>query len=201
MDEKQSHILFDPVLQNIEPARAFGFRQLANGAKLFGHVPHVVPEAWLHQIYAPLAENDVVSLEKNMLLTIPTHFREFLHLANGVGLFSGALSIYGKRTSYVRSGDEAWQPFCLATANTLDRPAHGKPWHIVVGSYRSNGSLVFLDAKDGTAFRTKAGSKKILNRWQDFWTMLTAETGRLAGLFDAQGHKLSEGPTTPPLDM
>lgn len=188
---------FDAVLQIIERAKPFGYRELANGTRLYGHAPHVAPEAWLHQVYAPLEVSDMDSLVEIIGLPIPGDLRHFFRLANGVGLFSGSLSIYGKRTSYVRTGDAAWQPFCIATANTLERPTHAKPTQLVVGSYRSDGSLLFLDLDNGAAFRTKSRSKKILNRWTDFWTMLKAEAQRLSGLFDATGRRCSEGPTTP----
>jgi hypothetical protein len=191
---------FDRVLEIIEQSKTFGFRQLATGAKLYGHVPHVAPEAWLHQLYAPLSDEDILSLEEKMGETLPSDFRLFLHLANGVGLFSASLSIYGKRTSYSRSGDEAWQPFCIVTANTFDKPVYAQPGQLVVGSYRNDGSLVFLDVNNETAFRTKSRSKKILNRWANFWTMLRDETCRLSELFDTQGRNLSGRPTTPPPD-
>jgi hypothetical protein len=191
---------FNTALQIIEKAKSFGFRQLANGARLYGHVPHVAPEAWLHQVYAPLSEQDVISVEEKIGQTIPNDLRQFFHLANGVGLFSVSLSIYGKKTSYVRTGDDAWQPFCIVSANTLERPRHAKPSQIVVGGYKDDGSLLFLDLEDGSVFRTKSRSKKVLNQWTDFWKMLTNESHRLSGLFDAEGHKLSEGPTTPPVE-
>ena len=163
-------------------------------------MPHIAPEAWLHQIYAPLAENDIALIEDKLGQAIPADLRQFLHLANGVGLFSGSLSIYGKRTSFGRSGDEVWQPFCIVTANTLDRPPQAKDGQLVIGSYRNDGSLVFIDSKDGTVFRTKSRSKKPLNRWPDLWTFFRCEVSRLSTCFDNQGRKTIEGPTTPPAD-
>ena len=189
---------FETVLQIIDTAKSTGFRQLASGAKLYGHVPHVAPEAWLHQLYAPLSEQDIDSVEGRIGQTIPRVFRDFLHLTNGIDLFSGSLSIYGKRSSYARTGDEAWQPFCIVTANTLDKPIHAKPWQLIVGSYRSDGSLISLDVRDGTAFRTRARSAKVLNRWVDFWAMLSGESNRLSTFFDSHGRKVVDGPTTPP---
>ena len=191
---------FNAVWDIIEHAKSFGFRQLESGARLYGHVPHVAPEAWLHQVYAPLSEQGVISVEEKLSLTIPKDLRQFFHLANGIGLFSVAVSIYGKRTSYVRTGDHAWQPFCIVSANTVERPSHAKPSQIVVGGYREDGSLLFLDLEDGSVFRTKSRSKKVLNRCQDFCTMLTDESCRLSGLFDADGHKLSKGLTTLPVE-
>lgn len=188
---------FESVLHTLEQAKAFGFRQLTNGTMLYGHVPHIAPEAWLHQLFSPVSDHDIFMIEEKIGLPVPSQFRDFLKFTNGVNLFSGSLSIYGKRTSYARSGDDAWQPFCVVTANTLDRPMQAKPWQFIVGSYRSDGSLVSIESRDGTAFRTKGRSAKILNRWRDFWTMLMEETSRLAGLFDETGHKLSKESTTP----
>lgn len=183
---------FQPVLQIIEQARTFGFSQLANGVKLYGHVPHIAPEAWLHQIYPALSEQDVISLEEKLGGEFPADFRDFLFCANGIGLFSDSLSIYGKRTSFARSGDEAWQPFCIITANTLDRPSSAKPWQIIIGSYRTDGSLLSLDSRNATVIKTKGRSKKIMNQWPGFWQMLQSESKHLSTLFDAQGQKKTD---------
>jgi len=188
---------FGLIEQTAERARSFGFRQLPNGARLYGHVPHIAPEAWLHELHAPLAKQDITELERRIGKDFPAQLRDFFLSANGVDLFSDALSVFGKRTSYVRSGDESRQPYCIVTANTLDRPTHAKNSHIVVGSYRNDGSLLFVDNESGETFRTKTRSKKVLNRWDDFWGMLVDEANRLSSLFDGEGRRLSEGPTTP----
>jgi hypothetical protein len=184
-------------MEIIESAKSFGFRQLPNGARLYGHVPHVAPEAWLHEVFAPLSDSDIQSLDRAIGLALPADFRTFLRLANGMGLFSGSLAIDGKRTSYVRVGDDAWQPFCIVAANVEERPRQAKPWQLIVGGYRSDGSLVSIDVRDGSAFRTKARSSKIVNQWSSFWTMLSSEACRLAALFDTLGHRLSEESTAP----
>jgi hypothetical protein len=183
---------FDSVREVIEQAKSFGYRELKSGARLFGHVPHVAPEAWLHQVYAPLSERDCDLLEQKVEQPLPVEFREFLSIANGLGLFSNTLSIYGQRASYGRSGDEVWQPFSIVDANTFDRPRHAKQNQLIVGSYRSDGSLVFIDGNDGHAYQTRARSAKVLKTWSGFWQMLTSETERISKLFDNTGHRLAQ---------
>src|SRR5262245_39018067 len=189
------------VFDIIEHARAFGSRELANGTRLVGHVPHIAPEAWFHEVFTPLTEADVVGLERRLPSPFPSEFRQFLGISNGINLYSVSLAVYGRRTSYERTGDEVWQPFCITTANTFDRPRHARDWQLIVGSYKNDGSLISLDVRDGTAFRTKARSSKIQNRWNDFREMLTNEVFRLAGLFDATGHDLTNGATAPQSDV
>lgn len=192
-------MLWNEVLAIVERAQAFGLRTTPSGARLFGHVPHVAPEAWLHIVFAPLLDDAVLErLERD--LPVPTHpdFLEFLRLSNGLDLFSCALCLYGRRTSYARTGDDTRQPFCLMTANTLERPKSAKKWQLIIGGYRNDGSLLSLDTRDGTVFRTKRRSAKVLNRWPTLMTMLRDETVRLAALFDEQGRKLTESTVPTP---
>lgn len=188
---------FEKLRDVLYRASGLGSRTLDNGSILLGHVPHVAPEAWLHQLYCPLNTLEIDELESRVKVTIPKSFREFLGFANGAGLFSASLSIFGKRTSYARTGDEAWQPFCIVTANTFERPSYALTSQIVVGSYRSDGSLVLVDGKSERVTRCKSRSKKILNTWPDLSTMLTLEVIRLAELFDSNGRRLSTTATTP----
>jgi hypothetical protein len=188
---------FEKLREVLNRATGFGSRTLDNGSILLGHVPHVAPEAWLHQLYFPLNTHEIDELECSVKVAIPNSFREFLGFANGLGLFSGSLSIFGKRTSYARTGDEAWQPFCIVTANTFERPSYALTSQLIVGSYRSDGSLMLVDGKSERVIRCKSRSKKILNTWPDFSMMLTSEAIRLAELFDSNGRRLSTTATTP----
>jgi hypothetical protein len=182
-----------------EQASAFGELRLANGAVLYGHTPHVAPEAWFHQVFAPLTDAEIAQLSETIGHVFPEQLCSFLRQSNGLGLFSYALSLYGKRRNYARTGDDVWQPFCIVTANTLERPNHARDGQIVIGGYRQDGSLLFID-RDGSVFRTRARSKKVLNRWESLWAMLDSEVQRLLRLFDAQGRRVSDEKTVPPPD-
>jgi hypothetical protein len=193
---------FEPTQCVINEARSFGFQQLFNGTTLYGHVPHVGTEAWLHQLHAPLTVPNLASLAEQIGQTFLGDLREFyLSFSNGAHLFSGSLSIFGQRKNYARSGDDARQPFCLITSNTIERPSRAKPWQIIVAAYQWDGSLTHVDSRDGTVFRTKGRSTKILNRWTSFSTMLNDETARLSQLFDERGRPRNGEPTTPPPDV
>lgn len=187
---------FPEILRRIEKAQSFGFREASTGAKLYGHVPHVAPEAWLHAVFPPLSEPDISALEVKLNRKVPESFQGFLRLTNGLGIFSHSIAIYGKRSNYVRMGDAVWQPFCIVTANTFDKPENTQSFQFIIGSYRSDGALLSIDDRDGSVFVTKGRSKKVRNRWSDLDTMLIEEMDRLAGLYDSVGRKIVDGPST-----
>src|SRR5271154_5424507 len=80
---------------------------LPNGVRLIGHVPHVGSEAFLHEIYPPLAECEIAELEESIGRHLPAALWSLYRVANGMHLFSGALSLSGLRRSFARSGDDA----------------------------------------------------------------------------------------------
>jgi len=45
----------------LHSAREFGYEKKPNGAELFGHVPHVAPQAWLHTMQCTV-DSDLVWL-------------------------------------------------------------------------------------------------------------------------------------------
>ncbi len=187
---------FKKILPILETAGALGKRQVPNGAVLIGHVPHVAPEAWLHEMFPPLSAASISELSQQIGQPVHADFCEFLQHSNGLMTFSCALAIYGKRSGYSRRPDDR-EPFCIVSPNTLERPDHAQDGVVVIGSYRQDGSLLLLDSADGSVFRTKARSKKVLNRWPGFWDMLYQEAQRLATLFDANGRQFPNVKTAP----
>jgi hypothetical protein len=189
---------FGKVMQIIQKAKEFGYRKLPNGAQLFGRVPHVAPEAWLHAVFAPLSSAGISDVEKQLAIDLSPSLRDFLANANGLTLFSTSLSLYGLRTDFSRQGDSSWQPFDIITPNTLERPRGAKPSFIFIGSYDWDGSLLYVDSRYEKVYRCANVSPKPLNEWPGFWEMLTAESARLATHFDGTGHELDLArPTIP----
>ena len=107
------------VINLIEEARKIGFKEQKDGAKLFGHVPHVAPQAWLNVVYQPATEREILKLEKELKNQIPKRYRDFLVTeANGLSLFSSSLELYGYRRHYNRKSME-FLPFDLIGQNNV----------------------------------------------------------------------------------
>jgi len=193
---------FAQVLRVIKRAKTFGFRTLSNGTRLYGRVPHVGPEAWLHSVFPPLTSKQMIDVETRIRNKLPLVLRDFLGKTNGLKLFSFTFAIEGLRENYVRQSDAAWQqPYSIETHNTRERLADSQPSFIFFGFYDSDGSLLYMDSTNEKVYRCSARSSKPLNEWPDFWEMLVNEATRLQTLFDDMGRKLDEdAPTTPPDD-
>jgi hypothetical protein len=187
------------VHEKLEKWARLGSRTLKNGTRLIGHVPHVAPEAWLHQVFPPIKEEDLKRLERELPVPLPTDLRDFLLVNNGLNIFSTTLSIDGARPRVnIRKGDAAWQPFNILTPNTFERPQDAEPSFLFVGGYRWDGSKVYIDVTNNKVFRCSVDSARPLNKWGTFPEMLVAECDRIASLFDETGRKKDpDKPTTP----
>lgn len=175
-----------------------GCRTAANGAVLIGHVSHVAPEAWLHELYPPLSQSEISDAEVDCGVSFPESYRHFLLCTNGAKLFSGSIAIFGKRISYVRSGDDVWQPFSIVTPNRVERPREAMTYHLFVGSYKYDGSHICIDTRDGRTFRSARGTIQQMTEWASFQAMLRGEVARLASHFDSTGRRIdADRPTTP----
>jgi hypothetical protein len=179
------------VLQTIDSYKHLGERVLSNGTRLVGHVPHIAPEAWLHEVYRPLSDKEVRKAETALHCTMPAVFSDFLQRCNGLGLFSGSLSIYGLRSSYERTGDAVWQPFDISTPNVDERPRGSKPSFLFVGGYSEDGSKLYIDNVDLKVYRCKQRSAKPINQWPSFEAMLEGEVQRFSTLFGPDGRELN----------
>src|SRR6266496_2885559 len=162
----------DKVFSVLNRAKILGDRMLPNGNLLIGRVPHVAPEAWFHQIFAPLKEQEIEELEAKIKRSIPPTFRNCLKIANGLKLFSCSITFYGLRTNYSRKGDAAWQPFDIEPPNTIERPEDAKEAFFCVGGYGWDGSRLYIDNSTSKVFRSEMGNCKPVNVWDSFHEML-----------------------------
>lgn len=170
-----------------------------NGTILVCHVPHVAPEAWLHEIYSPLTEEDILKLEKELQKSLPTDLKQFYTFANGINIFSDSLSIWGQRNSYEREGEAIFLPYDMVSLNEENNWYCPKGW-IYFGSYSWDGSQMVFDLTSDKKkiLRVKNGSTEILNEWSTFSEWLSSEINRLAKFFDTKGKEINpEIPTTP----
>lgn len=188
----------DRILKILEIYKDIGVRGLDNGTRLIGHVPHVAPEAWFHQVYAPMTSQEACQLELELGFEPPSIFLDFLMRANGVRVFSGHLYICGLRANFSRRGDAAWQPFSILTPNLDERPRNAKGTHFFVGGYQPDGSRLYIDLSNLRVYLCSQRSAKPLHDWPSFEVMLESEVQRLSTLFDRQGRLLNPGlPTVP----
>jgi hypothetical protein len=177
---------------------SLGAATAPNGARLIGHVPHVAPMAYLHTIFPPLSEAEILELERIVGRRIPQEYTSFLRLSNGLKVFM-KLSLDGLRTSFARDVDSARLPFSLETTNVQERP-RGSPVEVVfIGSYSYDGSNLWMRPGDPRVYRCpRREFGPVLNTWHTFDTMLESEVSRLAGLFGPDGRlRDSKLPTTP----
>ena len=173
-------------------------RTLPNGTRLIGHTPHVAPEAFFHVIFPPLTHKEIDELESSLGRLLPIQLIELYQTTNGLSLFSYSLHIDGLRCNYIRSGDEAWQPFSIMTANLTERPRDAEPTQVFFGGYKSDGSALMMQPPEDEVFRCERRSSKVLNRWSSFDNFLVSEVRRLEKLFDDSGHSRNPKlPTTP----
>jgi hypothetical protein len=176
-----------------------GFRTLNNGTEIICHVPLKGPEAWLHDIYAPLTEEQINTIERSVFTKkIPAVLKEFYREMNGINLFSDTFNVYGLRFSYVRTGDESIQPYDLITPN-LGRPKECPRSWLFFGSYSWDGSKVVMDtaaSENPRVFRVERWTTNVLQEWESFPDWLNSETIRVEKLFNENGYRIDpEVPT------
>lgn len=186
------------VFSAMEQAKAFGEDTSRDGARMFGHIPHVAPRAWFHIMYPPLGANDIAEIERSIQRPVPSAYQNLLRITNGLTLFGGSLSLFGRRTDYSRD-PAVRQPFDLSVSNLKERPPGAKDSWFFFAFYKQDGSLAYLDDEKSPVYRgNRTMSDPKLNEWPDLAAFLSAETARLATHFDERGRPVNAGrPTTP----
>jgi len=186
------------VFKAVQEAAAFGTATSENGAHLYGHVPHVAPQAWLHIIYPALNDEELADLESTLRRPVPPEYRQLLKVTNGLTLFSGAVDLYGRRRDYSRR-PSIRLPFDLSDPNVHERPRVADPTWFLFAFYDEDGSEAYIDPADHRVYR---GSRDMtmprLNQWASLDDFLIGEVRRLALHFDERGRQLDPShPTTP----
>lgn len=188
----------DEVFSLLHSFDQLGTRQLPNGRQMLGHAPHVGPEAYLHILFPGLKRDGLKKLEAEAGRRLPDQLSELYSRCNGMILYSGSLSIYGLRTSYARTGDEAWQPFSIAIPNVDERINDADPDAVFFGSYDWDGSFLYTSTNSPVVYRCSRESARPLNKWQSVQEMLLSEVYRLSKLFDRNGKEIDEDVATIP---
>lgn len=176
---------FKSVLSALMVAERTGKKDLVNGVILLGATPQIAAEAYLHVVFPGLKENDIKSIEDRLGTQIPNQYRDFLSDSNGLILFNANLVLFGLRRNATRIGEDAYQPFSIETSNTIERPNDALPNWIIIGSYRQDGSRLYIDKLNGMVYRCDRNkSSSQFNVWPDFWSMLASEIDRISGLYN-----------------
>lgn len=190
--KKQTYAKF---MNLINKYKKYGEKHTSLETRLVCHVPHVGSEAWFHSLYRPLKENEIRSMDRR--LKLPEIMVDFYTLHNGLKIFSDTIRIYGIRSSFVRTGDEVYQPYDIYTSTSRlyeDFPDH----YFIFGSYNWDRSRLVIDKNNNKIYRTEEEEPVILNEWADFDTWLLSETERLMTLFDEKGVPYDDDQETTP---
>ncbi|MHB0999149.1 MAG: SMI1/KNR4 family protein [Armatimonadota bacterium] len=191
---------FESLLLTLKRWEVCGEKILGNGTRMICHVPHIAPKAWLHYIYAGLEDIKIDEIRRKLGLELPKDFVDFLECSNGINIFSDSLCVFGHRTSYARTGDEAIQPYDLILMNEERKGDMPITW-LLIGSYLWDGSLMLYDLgiSDKKVYRCESDSYRILQEWDSLWKWLSSEVERLSELFDDNGIEYDENTPTVPV--
>ncbi|WP_164783932.1 MULTISPECIES: SMI1/KNR4 family protein [unclassified Mesorhizobium] len=170
--------------------KSLGYKTYPDGTEWVGHTPHRAPEAYLHQLYAPLGATGIEQMETELSDRLPDNFRCFLMLHNGIGLFANYLNIYGLRRSWSRTNlvEAGQQPFSILVPNVQRRPISAPDDVIFIGSLGDNRNLIGMNP-DGSVFRWESDVKS----YSSVFAFLLEEANEEAALFNPDGRRRESG--------
>lgn len=192
-----SSIIF-PLYQHMQKFSSASDVQ-TNGARLIGHAPHVGKQAFLHGLYSPLSESDVLDLEAHLGMKIPEHLLGFYSACNGFNYFSDTLSLDGLRRTAGRGLDAVHQPYDLLTPNVDERLEDASPDMFFIGGYDWDGSRLYTHYGDPCIYFCSPESAEPLMQWPSMAEFIAAESQRIAGLFNDQGIEIDASVSTLPI--
>jgi hypothetical protein len=184
---------FGKLVELIEAYRDLGYERTSDGALLYGHVPHVAPFAWLHELYPGLSPAEMDALAERIQRPIPPDYAWWLSRTNGMTLFSGALNFYGLVRVASRSVDNR-QPHDLFNEGEVQRRVlkAAPETFFFAGTGVGEGSRFYLDTKTGAVHRCARDSATPLQSWPSIAGVISLETPRLAKLFDKSGRRTGD---------
>lgn len=183
----------DYIVKLAERWLPLGERILDSGTRLIGHVPHVAPQAYLHQFFLPpLTGGEFDVVEMFIGRGLPQPLSQLYLRFNGFGLFSDEICVYGLRKNQTRTIEDAWQPFAIQTPNTVERPAKSPDDMVFFGGYGDDLTLLGMSPTGPEVFATKPNRWKILATWPSLEVCLVDEAERLSKLFDEKGKFIGE---------
>lgn len=166
---------------------------------LLGNAKHKGKDAWFHEIFRPLSTDQISTLESTLNCKFHPDLKTLFASSNGLRLFSDELAIFGARSNFQRSGNHIWQPYCIVTANTNDRPSFLPQSSISIGSYSYDGSIIAFELTSGSiTVHSPEKPFRALARWSSISEFLTSEYSRLGSFFNGKYELIDEECSTLP---
>lgn len=193
---------FEQIKKELYKFENLGIETSLNGAILIGKAPHVAQFAWLNSIYPVLDEQNILQLETELKTSIPADYKSFLlNYCNGLGIFVSKFSLYGLRKELGRTIEASRQPFSIITPNTIEKPKNSKESYFFIGSYKWDGSKLYLDKETNKVHYCDRWDATSLYEWNSFEEMIVSEVRRITNLFDDRGIILNENMHTTPVEI
>jgi SMI1-KNR4 cell-wall len=169
-----------------------GERVYPDGTRWIGHTPDRGPEAYLHQLFAPLDEESIGDLEDELSYDFPGSFLRFMQIHNGIELFANHINIYGKRRSWNRTNDveAAQQPFSILTPNVYERPDDAPKNLLFIGSLGDERKLVCVLPSGQVQRWDKVSSSTKKETYPSVFNFLLIEARKVRRLFDDLGREI-----------
>jgi hypothetical protein len=173
--------IITPMYEQMLRFSFLGKEKKPDGTMFYGRAPHVAPVAFLHKLYPPLTDEQIIELGNVAGNKIPRHLADLYRECNGLHYFSDSLSIDGLRI------EGAHQPYDIDIPNVYERPKDAEDNIIFFGGYSWNGSLFYTKVNDEKIYWCDRKSTKPLKHWNSIEDFIYQEANRIAALFDSKG--------------
>lgn len=170
------------------------------GCLLIGKPDYLPIYAWVNTIYSQLSEDEYKILEDKLPFGIPEMYKHFLlNFSNGLCLLEGNLNLYGYRKNYKRDISAILQPFDLDVPNKKERLRDSKKNYFFIGSYRYDGSKLYIDTETNHVHLCAKYNSTSLYEWSSLTEMLNSEIDRLYSLVNEDGSFIDVNKSTLPI--
>lgn len=166
----------EKILPLLEKSSHLGELKNEMGTRLIGHCPHIAPKAYLHVIYAPLSQAELEEFHSRTGRAVDYQLNNFLHYANGIMIYSGALRVLGYVPLQRKSDTDIYNyPSNIIIPNVSARIKGLSKGAVIVGFYKIDGSYASIE-EDGSVvrFNTK-GDGSLIQQWSGFENWLLSE--------------------------
>jgi hypothetical protein len=193
-------VITEKTIRIINGYAVLGERILKNGTRLIGHVPHRGTQAYLHLLFSPAPIENIKELKAKLPSAAQAleHYEILLTEHNGAVFFLGSLALNGIRIGLISRSSEDRQPFDLLDLNSFERPKNADPKTLYIGSYNSDGSLIYLEP-NGEVLVCKKNDATPYARWANLSEMISTEIPRLAQFYDQNGQVIDKCTSRLPL--
>lgn len=166
----------EKVLRLLENSSNAGDSTNEMGTRLIGHVPQIAPKAYMHVVYAPLTEAQLLEFRGRLGRPVPHEYGEFLTHANGLSLFVGEMRVLGYVPITRHDSRSVYNyPSSVMIPNVSARIGGLSHGAVVVGWYKADGSYVAIE-ESGTVIRLESKVRVSgVQTWTSFDSWITSE--------------------------